>query len=72
LVWNVKSSGLSVFSLVNIVNLPFLTELVCELSDSNVLAFTILLVEDLNDFTVLNIFEVVLRVLESLEPSSIG
>jgi hypothetical protein len=72
LVRNVKSRGLSVFSLINIINLPFLTELVCELRDSDVLTFTILLVNDLNDLAILNIFEVVLRVLEFLEPCSIS
>jgi hypothetical protein len=55
LVWNIESSSLSVFSLVNIVDVPLLAQLVCELSDSNILALTVLPVENLDDSAILDI-----------------
>ena len=72
LVWDIEASSLSVFGLVDIVNGPFLTELVCELSNSNVLSLRVLASSDLDDSAILNILEVVLRELELLEPSSVG
>lgn len=71
LVWHIKTCSLSVLGLVNVVNLPFLAELISQLSNTYVLAFTILLVQDLNHSVVFHIFEVVLRELELLEPSSV-
>jgi len=72
LVWSVESCGLSVLSLVDIVNCPFLAQLICELTDTNILAFFVLVVDDLNDSAITNILEVVLGELELLEPTSIG
>jgi len=72
LVWGVESSSLFVFSFINIFNLPFLTELIDQFADSYVLALSILLVGDLDDSAIFFILEVVLRVLEFLEPSSIS
>jgi len=72
LIWSVKSSHLAVLSSVNIGDCPFLTELVSELGNSDVLSFSILTVEDLNDSVVFGVLQIVLGVLELLEPSSIG
>jgi hypothetical protein len=72
LIWNIESSGLSVLSLINIINGPLLAQLLLELAYSNILAFTIFVVDDFNHSTISCIGEVVLFVLELLEPSSIG
>jgi hypothetical protein len=72
LVRYVQTRSFSVFSFVNVVNLPFLTQLISELGNSYVLTLTVLLVDDFNDSAIFNILEVVLRELESLEPTSIG
>jgi hypothetical protein len=72
LVRHIETSCLSVLSLVNVVDGPFLTKLVGKLANTNILTFRILVVHNLDDSAILDILQVVLRVLEFLEPSSVG
>jgi hypothetical protein len=69
---SVEACSLSVLRLINVVNLPFLTQLVCQSVDRNESTFLISVVGDLKYFTVLDVPEVVLGVLELLVPLSVG
>jgi len=73
LIWCVETSGLGVFSFVDVGDGPFLAELISELTDSNIGTFFIFTVDDLNDSAgILSVLEVILRIFELLEPFAIG
>lgn len=68
----VEACTFLVFSSVNVGDRPLLTELVSELTNTNVLALGILTIDDFNDSVVLDVLEVVLGEFKLLEPVTIG
>lgn len=72
LVWCIHALSLQVLGSINIDDCPFLVDSVGLLGDSACLAFSVLRSFDLEDSFIFDVHQVVLIVLELLEPSSVS